>query len=107
MANLASSLASARNQLIARFAPSVANSSFIPTTVISNKDIGPGPKLVYSRLLAYASVNESPTNDTLAADLAISPRSVRNYIAALKAAGLLEVHLRGGKFRTFRLTPAQ
>ena len=103
MANPASPVAAGRIQLVGRFSPSPVNTSFIPTSVIANKAIGPGPKLVYSRLLAYAEMKEPATNNRLAADLAVSPRSVRNYISALKDAGLVEVQLHPGKARSFRL----
>lgn len=106
MANLAPSRASGHIQIIGRYSHTAANASFIPTTIIRNKEIGPGPKLVYSRLLAYAAANEPATNNQLAADLAVSPRSVRNYIAALKAAGLVEVRLHPGKPRSFTLAAA-
>jgi DNA-binding transcriptional ArsR family regulator len=105
MANLAPS--SGRIQLIGKFPLPATNASVIPTAIIAKKGIGPGPKLVYSRLLAYAAMNEPATNTKLAADLAVSPRSVRNYIAALKAAGLVEVHLHPGKPRSFKIAAAQ
>ena len=74
--------------------------------IIANKELGPGPKLVYSMLLSYAAANEAATNNRLAADLAVSPRSVRNYIAALKDAGLVEVQHHPGKPRSFKLAAA-
>jgi predicted ArsR family transcriptional regulator len=81
----------------------LADTTVIPTTIIASREVRPGPKLVYARLLACAATNVPATNNRLAADLAISPRSVRNYIAALKAAGLVEVQLHPGKPRSFRL----
>ena len=77
MANVASPIESGRIQLIGKFSTAAANTTFIPAAIIGNKDIGPGPKLVYSRLLTYAAANEAATNNRLAADLAVSPRSVR------------------------------
>jgi DNA-binding transcriptional ArsR family regulator len=106
MANVAAAVGSGRIQLIGRFSPSPGNTTFIPTAIIGNKNIGPGSKLVYSRLLAYAATNEAATNNRLAADLAVSPRSIRNYIAALKGAGLVEVRHYPGKPRTFKLAAA-
>lgn len=107
MANLATPVASGRIQIMGRYSAPTANTSFIPAGIIGNRKIGPGPKLVYSRLLAYAAMKEPATNNRLAADLAVSPRSVRNYIAALKAAGLVEVLLHPGKASSFRLATAQ
>jgi hypothetical protein len=106
MANVAAPVESGRIQLIGKFSTAPANTSLIPTAIIGNKDIGPGPKLVYSRLLSYAAMNEAATNNRLAADLAVSPRSIRNYIAALKAAGLVEVRHHPGKPRPFKLPAA-
>ena len=106
MANVAAAVGSGRIQLIGRFPPSSGNTTLIPTSIIGNKKIGPGPKLVYSRLLAYAATNEAATNNRLAADLAVSPRSIRNYISALKAVGLIEVRHHPGKPRSFKLAAA-
>src|SRR5262245_3769423 len=106
MAKLATPVASGRIQLLGQYLTALANTSFIPAAVIGKKDIGPGPKLVYSRLLAYAATNEVATNNRLAADLAVSPRSIRNYLTALKAAGLVEVRHHPGKPRSFVLGAA-
>ena len=106
MATLATPVASGRIQVMGRLS-TPTNTSFIPAGIIANKKIGPGPKLVYSRLLAYAAMNEPATNNRLAADLVVSPRSIRNYLTALKAAGLVEVLLHPGKPRSFKLTAAQ
>ena len=107
MANLASPINSGRIQIVGRLLTPTPTTSFIPEPVIVNKKIGLGPKLVYSRLLAYAAKNEPATNNRLAEDLGISPRSVRNYIASLKAAGLVQVYLHPGKPRSFRLANTQ
>jgi hypothetical protein len=103
MANVAAAVGSGRIQLIGRFSTSPEETTFIPTAIIGNKNIGPGPKLVYSQLLAYAATNEAATNNRLAADLAVSPRSIRNYLSALKVAGLVAVEHYPGKPRSFRL----
>jgi hypothetical protein len=103
MANHAAPTQSGRIQVTAPYLKPAADTSFIPAGIIASKKIGPGPKLVYSRLLAYASLKEPATNNRLAADLAVSPRSVRNYIAALKAAVLVEVLLHPGKASAFKL----
>jgi hypothetical protein len=104
MANIATPVQSGRIQLLGQYLTALANTSFIPADIIANKEIGPGPKLVYSRLLTYAATNEVATNNRLAADLAVSPRSIRNYLADLKAAGLVEVHQHPGLPRSFKLT---
>jgi hypothetical protein len=59
MANLASPVGAGRIQLIGRFSNTSDNTTFIPDAIIANKEIGPGPKLVYSRLLSYAAANEA------------------------------------------------
>jgi hypothetical protein len=107
MANLASASVSSAIGTFAQYSALAPDASVIPTAIIANRAIGPGPKLVYSRLLAYAATNDAATNNRLAADLAVSPRSIRNYIAALKAAGLVETQLHAGKPRSFRLTTPQ
>jgi len=73
---------------------------------MAHKRIGPGAKLVYSTLLSYASSNETATNNRLAAHLAVSPRSIRNYVASLKATGLVKVRLHAGKPSSYELTVA-
>jgi predicted HTH transcriptional regulator len=80
--------------------------SRIPLAIITNKNIGPGAKLVYSKLLSYASTRETATNNRLAVDLGVSPRSIRNYISALKSAGLVKVRLHAGKASSYELTVA-
>src|SRR5690348_16348276 len=105
MANVASSAVAGHIYVIGQFPLSPANSSLIPTAIIGKKDIGPGPKLVYSQLLAYAAARAPATNNRLAADLAVSPRSIRNYISSLKDAGLVNVQLHPGKPRSFTLAP--
>jgi len=107
MANIAPGITSGHIQLIGTYSPARANTSFIPVAIIGNKRIGPGPKLVYSKLLTYALRNEGATNNRLAADLAVSPRSVRNYITALKLAGLIKVRSHPGKPNSYALTSAK
>ena len=106
MANIAAALPSGHIQVIGTYSTARANTSFVPTAIIGNKKIGPGPKLVYSKLLTYALRKEIPTNNRLAADLAISPRSVRNYIGALKSTGLIKVRSHPGKPNSYSLAAA-
>src|SRR5262245_60905299 len=103
MANLATPLRSNRFHIVGRSVTLTSETSFIPADIIASTKIGPGPKLIYSRLLAYAATNEPATNKRLAADLAVSLRSVGNYIRALKNAGLVEVQLVDGNTRSFKL----
>jgi hypothetical protein len=103
MANFAGVGTSGQTQFIGSFVPH-HNASLVPATVVASSRIGPGPKLVYSKLLTYAVTQEVATNKRLAADLAISPRSVRNYITALKAAGLIAVRTHPGKPNSYALT---
>jgi hypothetical protein len=106
MANVAAPIEAGRIQLIGRLSTAPENTTIIPDAIIANKRLGPGPKLVYSMLLSYAAANEPATNNRLAADLAVSPRSIRNYISALKAAGLIMVWHHPGKPRSFNLVAA-
>ena len=104
MANIAAPLPSGRIQLIGAYSTARASTSLVPTTIVAKKNIGPGPKLVYSKLLTYALTKETATTNRLAADLAVSPRSIRNYIAALKSARLIKVHSHLGKPNSYTLT---
>ena len=104
MANLAARIASGRIEFVNSYRI-LADASFIPTTIIQNRTIGPGAKLAYSKLIQYARGREVATNNRLAADLAVSPRSVRNYIAALQDAQLVQVSRHPGKPNSYRLTP--
>jgi hypothetical protein len=90
-------------RLLARY-PIDAHASVVPLAISVNKKIGPGAKLVYSKLLTYAATSEIATNNRLAADLGVCPRSVRNYVSALKAAGLVRVRRQPGKPSSYTLT---
>jgi DNA-binding transcriptional ArsR family regulator len=105
MANVAAGIVSARIEL-AHPPRALADASLIPAAIIQNPTIRPGAKLTYSKLIEYARGREVATNNRLAADLVVSPRSVRNYIAALRAAGLVEVRRHSGKPNSYRLTSA-
>jgi hypothetical protein len=105
MANIASPMPAGRIELIGPF-PHARETSVVPLAIIQNKNIGPGAKLVYSKLLNYAATDVTTSTRRLAADLAVSPRSVRNYLAALKDAGLVKVRLHPGKPSSYQLTRA-
>jgi hypothetical protein len=105
MANVAWPPATSRPQLT-RPRGRTDSASLIPTAIIVSKKIGPGAKLVYSKLLDYASTGKTATNNGLASDLAVSPRSVRNYVAELKTAGLVRVRQQPGKPNAYQLTAA-
>jgi hypothetical protein len=96
---------SGRIEVAGRY-PRSAQSSLLPLAIIANKEIGPGAKLLYSKLLDYAQRGETATNNRLAPDLSVSPRSVRNYMAELKSARLVEVHRHPGKPNSYRLPAA-
>lgn len=103
MANIAAGIPSGRIEF-AGSDRALIDAALIPLSIIQNSAIGPGAKLVYSKLLEYAQGRELATNNRLAADLAVSPRSVRNYIASLKAARLVQVRRHPGKPNSYRLT---
>lgn len=105
MANIAAGIASGRIELTG-LRRVLADVSLIPVAVIQHPAIGPGAKLAYSKLIEYARGREVPTNNRLAADLVVSPRSVRNYMAELRAAGLVQVGRHPGKPNSYRLTLA-
>ncbi len=103
MANIAVATPPARMELRAARAVST-DASLIPLVIFASDKIGPGAKLAYSKLLTYAASNETATNNRLAADLAVSPRSIRNYMAELKSAGLIKVRFNPGKPSSYQLT---
>ena len=80
--------------------PDVPN--FIPT----NKELSAGAKLCYAMLLKYAREKDYcfPGQQTLAADMGSSERSVRAYQRELEDARFLEVVQRGpGKTPLYKL----
>lgn len=103
MANLAAQVASGSIEY-AGSERTLENAAIIPLSIIQSASIGPGAKLVYSKLLEYAQGREAATNNRLAADLAVSPRSIRNYVSALRAVGLVQVRRHPGKPNSYRLT---
>lgn len=105
MASLAAPLPAGRIELVGPL-PRSREAALLPTAIIQSKRIGPGAKLVYSKLLNYAATGVTATNRRLAADLAVSPRSIRNYVAALKDTGLIKVRLHPGKPSSYQLAPA-
>lgn len=104
MANIATALPSGRIQLLGTYLTARTSTSLVPSAIIANGSIGPGPKLAYSALLTYALRKQTATNNQLAAHLAVSPRSIRNYIAALKSARLIKVHVHPGKPNSYTLS---
>ena len=81
-----------------------AASTLIPIAILHHQTISSGAKLVYSKLLNYASSDTHTRNGRLAADLGISPRALRNYVAELRQAQLLKVQMRPGKPNVYSLS---
>ncbi len=102
MANIAVATSPRRMLPGAARAPD-SDASLIPLAIFTNDKIGPGAKLAFSKLLSYVATNDTATNKQLAADLAVSPRSIRNYISELKSAGLIKVRLHPGKPSSYQL----
>src|SRR5882757_1355327 len=69
----------------------------VPNFILTNKDLSVGAKLYYAMLLKYAREKDYcfPGQQTLAADMGSSERSVRTYQKELEDAGFLEVAHRG------------
>ena len=74
-----------------------ADSTLIPIAILHHQSLSPRAKLVYSKLLNYAWASAAASNKRLATDLAMSTRGVRNYVAELRAAQLVDVQTRPGK----------
>ena len=102
MANVAAATTPGVMRLLAHY-PADAG-SLLPRAIGASKKIGPGAKLVYSKLLTYAATSEVATNNRLATELGVSPRSISNYVAELRSAGLLKVRLQAGKPSSYTLT---
>ena len=83
-----------------------AQSTVIPLAILHHKTISPGAKLVYSTLLNYARVGGAGNHKRLAADLALSPRAVRNHVDELRKARLLGVQTRPGKPNIYTVSTA-
>lgn len=78
----------------------------VPNFILTNKDLSVGAKLYYAMLLKYAREKDYcfPGQQTLAADMGSSERSVRTYQKELEEAGFLEVLQRGlGKTSLYKL----
>ena len=69
----------------------------VPNFILTNKQLSVGAKLYYAMLLKYAREKDYcfPGQQTLAADMGSSERSVRTYQKELEDAGFLEVTQRG------------
>ena len=67
------------------------SSSMIPNWLLERKEISAGAKLCYARLAQYAGKNGEcfPLQKTLAQELGVSPRTVRDYISELVVQGLI------------------
>jgi len=64
---------------------------FIPEALVRCRDLSPGAKLAYGRLVRYAGQDGAcyPRQETLANELGVSDRQVRTYIQELIRYGLL------------------
>ena len=81
----------------------------VPNYVLKEFDISPGAKLAYTMLLSYAWQNDFcfPGQDTLAADMRVSLRSIGTYIKELETVELLTVTRRGlGRSNLYKLSSA-
>jgi hypothetical protein len=66
--------------------------AFVPNWLLRRKEVTPGAKLCYARLCQFSGENNKchPRQETLAAELGISARSVGDYLRELRHHGLLE-----------------
>jgi len=66
--------------------------AFAPNWLLLRPEVSPGAKLCYARLSQFAGEanNCRPRQDTLAAELAVSARTVNDYLRELRGHGLLE-----------------
>jgi hypothetical protein len=70
---------------------------FVPNWLLRRAEIGHGAKLTYARLCQYAGRDGRcyPSQRTLARELGVSDRSVRDYLGELETNGLVERERRG------------
>lgn len=67
--------------------------AFIPEWLMRSSAVSSGAKLTYARLCRYAGKDgafANPRLEELAEEIAVSKRSVQNYLAELEEAGLIE-----------------
>jgi len=81
-----------------------ANSTPIPIAILHHPALSAGAKLVYSKFLNYAWASATASNKRLAADLGMSTRGIRNYVAELKAAQLVRVQTQPGKPNSYTVS---
>jgi hypothetical protein len=64
----------------------------LPTWLLRQRDVSLGAKMAYGRLMAFAGVDGEafPSMATLGAELGVSDRQARSYVAELKAHHLIE-----------------
>ena len=78
----------------------------VPNFILTNKDLSVGAKLYYAMLLKYAREKDYcfPGQQTIAADMGSTDRSVRTYQKELEQAGFLEITQRElGKTNYYKL----
>ena len=66
--------------------------AFLPNWLLDRRELGPGAKLTYARLMQYAGDAgvAFPRIKTLAAEIGMSYGSVKQYLRELRDAGLIE-----------------
>jgi hypothetical protein len=71
--------------------------SFIPNWLLRRAEVSPGAKLCYARLCQYAGDNGRafPAQPTLAEELGVKQRQVRNLLSELKKCNLIEAERNG------------
>ncbi|MFY0609956.1 MAG: helix-turn-helix domain-containing protein [Hyphomicrobiaceae bacterium] len=87
-----------KNIILDGFDP-VAAAGFtqVPNVILKSTDLSVGAKLAYAMLLSYAWQKDScfPGQETLAADMGVSKRSVITFIKELDRAGFVSVKRQG------------
>jgi biotin operon repressor len=80
--------------------------TILPNVILRDPRFSFGAKLCYAVLLSYAWQKDRcfPGQDRLAADLGVTPRSVKTYLRELRESGIVEVTQRGlTKTNVYRL----
>ena len=76
-----------------RFNPwKIFNGAFLPNWLLCRTEVSPGAKLAYARLMQFAGRKGKchPKQASIADELGVSSRQVRDYLAELEQHGLIE-----------------
>ena len=98
MEHIGKQLSKHRNIILEGFDPvSAQGFTQVPNFILRSSNLSMGAKMTYAMLLSYAWQNDFcfPGQETLAADIGVSKRSVVSFIKELQASECVSVKRRG------------